>query len=237
TGPTVTAASIAAAGEWHSYAVTLADPAWLKVYSTGTTDTYGHLYDANCVEIAQDDTVDGNFDISQTVAAGTYYVQVRHASAAGTGSYDLHVECGDDDHGDEMEEATAVDCGSSTDGKIGSSGDEDYFKVVFWGTGILTAYTDVTGTTDTEGTLLDESGNVIASDNDSGGNKQFQIVSTVSPGVYYIAVKGHATATTGTYILHVECEYTPVIIATAEYGGSISPAGAVGVTYDGSQTF
>ncbi|CAB1060201.1 Type IV fimbrial biogenesis protein PilY1, partial [Olavius sp. associated proteobacterium Delta 1] len=33
------------------------------------------------------------------------------------------------------------------------------------------------------------------------------------------------------------CEYTPVIIATAEYGGSISPAGAVGVTYDGSQTF
>ncbi|CAB1056326.1 hypothetical protein D1BOALGB6SA_1062, partial [Olavius sp. associated proteobacterium Delta 1] len=33
TGPTVTAASIAAAGEWHSYAVTLADPAWLKVYS------------------------------------------------------------------------------------------------------------------------------------------------------------------------------------------------------------
>ena len=29
-----------------------------------------------------------------------------------------------------------------------SGGDEDYFKVVFWGTGILTAYT--TGDTDTQ---------------------------------------------------------------------------------------
>ncbi|CAB1062503.1 hypothetical protein D1BOALGB6SA_7280, partial [Olavius sp. associated proteobacterium Delta 1] len=235
TGPTVTAASIAAAGEWHSYAVTLADPAWLKVYSAGTTDTYGHLYDASCVEIAQDDTVDGNFNISQTVAAGTYYVQVRHASAAGTGSYDLHVECGDDDHGDEMEEATAVDCASSTDGKINSGGDVDYFKVVFWGTGILTAYT--TDGSDPNGTLLDESGNVLTTDDDSAGDKQFQIVQTVSPGVYYIAVREKNAAQTGAYKLHVDCEYTPVIIATAEYGGSISPAGAVGVTYDGSQTF
>ena len=48
----------------------------------------------------------------------------------------------------------------------------------------------------------------------------------------------------GDYSLQVDCEYTPVITATAEYGGSIcksgsSPCeyGAVGVAYDTDQTF
>ena len=84
----------------------------LEIYTTGTTDTYGHLYDSNCTEIAQDDTANYNFNISQTVTAGTYYVQVRHASESGTGAYELNVECKDDDHGDNIDEATALECGS-----------------------------------------------------------------------------------------------------------------------------
>ena len=231
-----TTSSIDAPGGWDAYKLTLTSPNWIKIYTTGTTDTYGHLYDGSCNEIAQDDTVDGNFYISQTAAAGTYYVQVRHASPSGTGAYDLVVECGNDDHGDDLGEATALDCSSSAGGEIESAGDKDYFKVVFWGTGKLTAYTS--GSDDVEGALLDDAGNTIAADNDSGGgDKQFQIVATVSPGVYYIEVKHHNESGIGAYTLHVECEYTPVIIATAEYGGSISPEGAVGVTYDDNQSF
>ena len=114
------------------------------------------------------------------MAAGTYYVQVRHASETGTGDYELHVECSDDDHGDNIDEATALDCGSPAAGKIESVGDEDYFKVVFWGTGILTAYTS--GDTDTQGTLLDDAGNIIGADDNSGAGDNFEIVQYGQPG-------------------------------------------------------
>ncbi|MDJ0816853.1 MAG: PilC/PilY family type IV pilus protein [Desulfobacterales bacterium] len=230
-----TASAIATAGDWQSYEVTLADSNRLVIYTTGTTDTFGHLYDGNCNQIAQDDTADGNFEISQTLAAGTYYIQVRHALAAGTGSYDLVVECSDDDHGDELEEATTLECNSSIGGEIGSGGDVDYFKAVFWGTGILKAYS--TGDNETYGTLMDEAGNLIAADDNSGADNRFEIVQTVSPGVYYIEVKHDDPTKTCLYDLHLECEYTPVITASAEYGGTISPQGAVGVTYDTNQSF
>ena len=62
-----TTSSIDEAGGWDAYKLTLTSPNWIKIYTTGTTDTYGHLYDGSCNEIAQDDTVDGNFYISQTV--------------------------------------------------------------------------------------------------------------------------------------------------------------------------
>lgn len=230
-----TAGSIETPGGWDAYQVILGADTWLEVYTTGTTDTYGHLYDENCVEIAQDDTVDYNFFISQPVVAGMYYVQVRHASETGTGDYQLSLDCGADDHGDSIDEATSVDCNSSIGGNIESGGDEDYFKVVFWGTGILTAYT--TDGSDPSGTLLDEAGNPIAADEDGGAGNNFRISQTVDPGVYYVVVKEKNSGDTGSYTLHVNCEYTPVITASAEYGGTISPVGAVGVTYDGTQSF
>ncbi len=230
-----TAGSIETPGAWDAFEVSLGADTWLDIYTTGTTDTYGHLYDGNCDEIAQDDTVDYNFFISTTVAAGTYYVQVRHASEFETGDYELSVECKDDDHGDNIDDATTLDCNSSIGGNIGSGGDEDYFKVVFWGTGILTAYT--TDGSDPNGTLLDGAGNIIAADDDSGGGKDFKIVQTVGPGVYYVVVREKNSAQTGAYTLHLDCKYTPVITATSEYGGTISPAGAVGVAYDAAQSF
>ena len=226
------AGSIEAPGAWDAYEVTIASATWLDIYTTGTTDTFGHLYDGNCVEIAQDDTANYNFAISQAVTAGTYYVQVRHASESGTGDYELHVACSDDDHGNQIEDATAVDCGQPAGGRIQPAADVDYFKVVFWGNGILTAYT--TGSLNTAGSLLDDAGNLIAADENSGDAANFKLVQTVSPGVYYVAVAGHNT---GDYTVQVDCEYTPVITATAEYGGAISPAGAVGVAYDSNQSF
>ncbi|MEJ2167859.1 MAG: PilC/PilY family type IV pilus protein [Desulfobacterales bacterium] len=227
-----TAGSIEAPGAWDAFKVTIPSDTWLELYTTGTTDTYGHLYDGNCVEIAQDDTTNYNFNISQAVAAGTYYVQVRHASPSGTGDYELHVECSDDDHGDSIEDATALNCGQPVGGMIQPSDDVDYFKVVFWGHGILTAYT--TGVLDSQGTLLDDAETTIGADDNSGASLNFKIVQSVLPGVYYVAVAGHNT---GDYSLQVDCEYTPVITATAEYGGSISPSGAVGVTYGSNQSF
>ena len=230
-----TAGEIAEAGQWQIYQVTLASPNMLKLYTVGSTDTFGTLYDGNCTEIAQNDTADENFQITQAVDAGTYYIQVRHAAASSIGSYDLVVECSDDDHGDDIDEATALNCNSSAAGRVDSGGDVDYFKAVFWGTGILKAYT--TGDNETYGTLMDEAGNVIAADDNSGADNRFEIVRTVSPGVYYVEVKHDDPTKTCNYDLHLECEYTPVITSSAEYGGTISPQGAVGVTYDTNQSF
>ena len=96
--------------------------------------------------------------------------------------------------------ATQVDLGSSTAGSL-SAGDEDYFVVEMSGSGTLTVYT--TGSTDTEGAILDSSGTVLDDDDDGGEGGNFRVSVRVSAGTYYIEVKGWESATTGAYTLHV----------------------------------
>ena len=96
--------------------------------------------------------------------------------------------------------ATQVDLGSSTAGSL-SAGDTDYFVVEMSGSGTLTAYT--TGSTNTEGAILDSSGTVLASDDDGGEGSNFRVSVRVSAGTYYIKVAGWDSSTTGDYTLHV----------------------------------
>ena len=101
---------------------------------------------------------------------------------------------------DTLEGATPVDLGSSTDGSL-SERDEDYFVVEMSSAGTLTAYT--TGDTDTEGYILDSSGNVLDRDDDDGEGLNFRISAPVSAGTYYIRVEGSYSSATGDYTLHV----------------------------------
>jgi hypothetical protein len=68
----------------------------LVLYTTGGTNTFGELRDAQCQVIAQNDnasTKDKNFKISKTVESGTYHVAVRHSNATrGVGDYKLFVD-------------------------------------------------------------------------------------------------------------------------------------------------
>ena len=104
------------------------------------------------------------------------------------------------DPDDTPEGATPVDLGSSTDGSL-SERDEDYFVVEMSSAGTLTAYT--TGDTDTEGYVLDSSGNVLDYNDDGGEGWNFRVSASVSAGTYYIRVEGSSSWDTGDYTLHV----------------------------------
>ena len=67
--------------------------------------------------------------------------------------------------------------------------------------GTLTAYT--TGYTDTEGYILDSSGNVLDRNDDGGEGWNFWVSAPVSAGTYYIRVEGSFSSSTGDYTLHV----------------------------------
>ena len=104
------------------------------------------------------------------------------------------------DPDDTPEGATPVDLGSSTEGSL-SERDEDYFVVEMSSAGTLTAYT--TGDTDTEGYILDSSGNVLDRNDDGGEGWNFRVSAPVSAGTYYIRVEGSYSSATGDYTLHV----------------------------------
>lgn len=64
-------------------------------YTTGSTNTYGHLYDNNVNQLSYNDDCedDLNFVIKQDLIADqTYYVKVRHSNSSGIGNYTLRIE-------------------------------------------------------------------------------------------------------------------------------------------------
>ncbi|MBE7500043.1 MAG: hypothetical protein HS113_06970 [Verrucomicrobiales bacterium] len=81
-------------GDEDFFSISLNAPAVLEVYTTGATNTYGHLLNASGNELAADDDCGSgdNFRISHVVPAGTHYVRVRHASPSATGGYTLRAE-------------------------------------------------------------------------------------------------------------------------------------------------
>ena len=107
-----------------------------------------------------------------------------------------------------LDGATPVDLGSSTDGSL-AEWDTDYFRVEMSNAGTLTAYT--TGSTDTYGSILDSSGNVLDDDDDDGEGWNFRVSASVSAGTYYIQVEGFET---GDYTLHVAGPLDLVVAAS-----------------------
>ena len=122
------------------------------------------------------------------VSSGTYYILVT----GDWGYYTLHVN-------DLLSEATQVDLGSSTAGSL-SAWDKDYFVVEMTSAGILSATT--TGSTDTYGSILDSSGNILAV-NDDDEDSNFWVYAPVPSGTYYILVGDWDDWGTGDYTLHV----------------------------------
>ncbi|MCB4782009.1 MAG: PPC domain-containing protein, partial [Sulfurovum sp.] len=172
----------------------------LVVETTGVTDTYGSLLDANGHEVASNDNAGGfgqNFKISKLITvAGTYYVRVKHHSTARTGSYVLVSHFVPDDHTNSRSTATPINPNSTTLGSIEIAGDHDYFKIHIPSRGTLVVET--TGLTDTYGSLLDANGHEVASNDNAGGlDHNFRISRNITAGTYYIKVKHHSPALTG----------------------------------------
>ena len=121
-----------------------------------------------------------------------------------------------DDHGDILSEATEVSLGSSTAGSL-SEEDVDYFVIEISNQGTLLATT--TGDTNTKGSILDSSGNVLASDSWSGEGSNFLVAVPVSPGTYYIRVEGRFSWETGDYTLEVRDNSPDLVVESP----SVSP--------------
>jgi Tfp pilus tip-associated adhesin PilY1 len=241
-------AEISPAGDWDYVKIVTDKEGTLKVYTTGTTDTYGYLLDDKCQTnnpITRNDDKnqhDTNFYIEEkNLLPGTYYVAVKHwerwpSFPTGTGLYTLYVEFDSDDHGSDTTHATPVNCMETMGGVLETGGNEDYFEIELSGDGRLTVYT--TGTTDTVGVLMDKHPQIITQDNNSGTDNNFFIERDLPKGTYYVSVSHNDTANgTGPYTLNVECQLTYSIWASAAFGGSISPEGTVLVSEHDDVTF
>jgi len=174
----------------------------LKVYANGPTNTYGWLLDEDGAFLAGDDPASGNFRIEAEVEAGVHYVDVFGPTSA-TGPYTVSIEfVSADDHGGTPETATVVaSLPWSGPGEMERRGDRDVFRIHVDGPGTLTAYT--TGATDTYGRLTDADGDVLAEDDESGDEPNFEIRAGVDVGTYYVEVSG-ADGATGSYTLSIE---------------------------------
>ena len=87
-----------------------------------------------------------------------------------------------------------------SEGAIEQAGDTDLWCFTVWRPGLVTIQTN--GSLDTVGALKDCSGGQIDCDHGSGRGMNFKIMSTLSPGTYYIRVSAFG-AETGGYTLNV----------------------------------
>ena len=109
------------------------------------------------------------------------------------------------EHGNTRERATAVGLDSTTPGALEQPGDVDYFRVDVTQAGRLTVET--TGGTDTAGVFQSAQGRSLAEDDDAGTGNNFRIARDVTPGRYYVAVRGASRSATGAYTLRLA--FTP----------------------------
>ena len=152
----------------------------------------GTYYYGACVESVPDES-----DTSNNCSTG---VRVTVSSDGGGNDDRSSGGGGNDDHSNTRSGAINLSLGDSRSGRIETGGDVDYFKVEVSSSGTLTVYT--TGDTDTYGSLQNSSGSDLASDDDGGSDNNFRIEHTVTPGTYYIRVRGYGSSTTGSYTVH-----------------------------------
>lgn len=106
-----------------------------------------------------------------------------------------------DDHGNVIEDATSVGINSTTPGNLETEGDFDVFQVVLSEEGTLRAQSS--GTTDTFGELLSATGQILQSNDDGGPSLNFLLERNLSPGIYYVRLRGYQSRSVGAYSLDV----------------------------------
>lgn len=89
--PSSTAGSLESSGDSDYFRIVLQQAAALELHTTGSTDTFGVLYQEDGSHITEDDDSGSglNFRVNRYLAAGTYFLEVRGYSSSTTGSYSL----------------------------------------------------------------------------------------------------------------------------------------------------
>ena len=174
--------------------------------STGTGDTCAYLYDAQGNQLESSDG-SGQFEITHTLSAGeTYYLGVKWRYSSSTGTIPVLLTYGVHSYTkNESGQYTCSDCGETApyitlnqplnvDAVAGETVTIPFMPEY------THAYTfRSTGSGGTFGYINDADGNRLTSDNDSGGNSQFQITYTLTAGqTYYLGVKWDRSTSSGT---------------------------------------
>ena len=175
---------------------------WTEDLSTGPGNSGGPVFGRVNFSTGTDWGVVGiavaGFTGESSTAVGIdndVYDLIKEAESASGGSTPR------DDHGDTRGTATKVELNRSVSGNLETAGDIDYFRFSLRDEGTTTIST--TGSTDTLGTLRNNSGNYIISNDDSGQRENFSIKRSLTPGTFYISVSHALSQGTGTYSLRV----------------------------------
>jgi hypothetical protein len=228
--------AISPAGDVDFYRVTLPTAGTLTVQTTGTTDTYGILYNGSRQQLAaNDDTAGYNFVINRQVTAGTYFIRVSHYSTSRTGAYQFQVRfagapsptptpaptpapqppAGDNNNSFETAESPTLPFSGVR--SIERAGDFDYYLVTVPSSGDLVA--NSTGATDTFGILFNAQRQQIASNDDTSGYN-FAIRQRVNAGTYFVVVRHYSSSGSGAYGLNIS--FTPSATPQPPPGGTPS---------------
>ena len=195
---------------------TLSGSTAITAQASSVFDSLGTLYDANCIQIAQDDDGAGNLDfrLQRTLPAGTYYLRVASFNAATGGSYQVSLTgvATGDDHGNSCATATGVSVGSSFSGTLSPTTDVDFFRFTLGGTTTITA--TASSSFDSLGTLYDAGCNPVAEDDDGAGNLDFRLQRTLSAGTWYLRVASFNGASGGNYSVNLSGSTQGTISAT-----------------------
>ena len=172
--------------------------------SSRRMDVEGKLYDRNGTLVAEDSDSgrNANFHIARTLASGTWYVCVTGYDNR-YGSYSIEARIVDhgrdaDDHGDTPEASTLLR--ASAHGQANSSTDIDTFRIDVPQSALVRLHTS--GQYDTVGELYNDRGDMLATDDDSGLDLNFDLRMQLAPGVYYLAVRGYSPLLLGSYTVH-----------------------------------
>jgi hypothetical protein len=200
-----TTAEIGIAGDEDYYKLTPSGNGTFTFETTGSTDTYGSLYDKNYNLILSDDNSGegNNMKITNYLAANeTYYVKINHPIAQATGDYSLKVtqaypvpssDVDGNDFSSAKDLTTDKNYVTYSGSGINSPDDADFFKFTPKAEGMYTFKS--TGNSDVYGEVYDSNQTLIKSDDNSGsdGNFSMSIPLTVNK-TYYLKV----TASNGT---------------------------------------
>lgn len=194
-----TVGALEGAGDKDYFRIQVSVPGELIINTEGDTDTAGILKDSNCLDIVASSTggAGSNFQISQNVQAGTYFVETSGVASA-TGGYQLNSRLvPNDDYGNSCDDARQINPNSQRDGKLEIGGDVDYFHIELVSSGTLKL--NSLGGTNTYGTLKDASCSTIAENDNDGGDGNFQTSTQLAPGNYYLEIRGASPDTSGAY--------------------------------------
>ena len=112
------------------------------------------------------------------------------------------IEFSGDDHGNDFISATKIQIGSSSSGLIELGGDVDVFR--FDLKYPITVLTKSSGKTDVYAEILDNAGQLLASDDNGKDSNNFMIKIPLLPGPHFLRIKHYSIDGTGDYVMTLE---------------------------------